>query len=107
MNTGIRLRCSARDLEVQFPSYDIPVACWQNLKIINPIVSIFVTIRPRLAKIRICLSEKTALSLVYQLAMVSRRRWSHLRDFCLLACVVAGVTFFDEVDEIEMSRETV
>ena len=55
----------------------------------------------RTAKTRYCLSEKTALSLVHQLAMSAEKRWRRLRGFHHLAEVIADVRFIDGVEEKE------
>ena len=96
--------CLARDREALLAFYDFPAAHWQSLRTTNPIESTFATIRLRTAKTRNCLSEKTALSLVHQLAMSAQKRWRRLRGFRQLACVLAGVKFIDGVVEKETGR---
>lgn len=61
--------CLARNREILLAFYDFPAAHWQHLRTTNPIESTFATIRLRTVKTRNCLSAKTALSLVHQLAM--------------------------------------
>ena len=97
--------CLARDRETLLAFYDFPAAHWQHLRTTNPIESTFATIRLRTAKTRNCLSVKTALSLVHQLAMSARKRWRRLRGFRHLANVVADVKFIDGINEREMGRE--
>ena len=96
--------CLARDREELLAFYDFPAAHWQNLRTTNPIESTFATIRLRTAKTRNCLSEKTALSLVHQLAMSAEKRWRRLRGFRHLADVIADVRFIDGVDENGIGR---
>ena len=93
--------CLARDREELLAFYDFPAAHWQSLRTTNPIESTFATIRLRTAKTRNCLSEKTALSLVHQLAMIAEKRWRRLRGFRHLADVIADVRFTDGVKEKE------
>ena len=81
--------------------YDFLESYWQNLRMTNPIESTFATIRLRTAKTRNCLSEKTALPLVHQLAMSAQKRWRRLRGFRHLADVIADVRFTDGVKEKE------
>ena len=97
--------CLARDREELLAFYDFLAAHWQSLRTTNPIESTFATIRLRTAKTRNCLSEKTALSLVHQLAMSAEKRWRRLRGFRHLAGVVADVKFIDGIDERETGRE--
>ena len=97
--------CLARDREELLAFYDFPAAHWQSLRTTNPIESIFATIRLRTAKTRNCLSEKTALSLVHQLAMSAEKRWRRLRGFRHLADVIADVRFINGVEEKETGRK--
>ncbi len=97
--------CLARDRETLLSFYDFPASHWQHLRTTNPIESTFATIRLRTAKTRNCLSEKTALSLVHQLAMSAQKLWRRLRGFRQPACVVADVKFIDGVDERETGRK--
>ena len=97
--------CLSRDREALLAFYDFPAAHWQSLRTTNPIESTFATIRLRTAKTRNCLSEKTALSLVHQLAMSAQKRWRRLRGFRQLACVLADVKFIDGIDESETGRK--
>ena len=91
--------CLERDREELLAFYDFPAAHWQSLRTTNPIESTFATIRLRTAKTRNCLSEKTALSLVHQLAMSAEKRWRRLRGFRHLADVIADVRFINGVEE--------
>ena len=94
----------AGNREELFAFYDFPAAHWQSLRTTNPTESTFATIRLRTAKTRNCLSEKTALCLVHQLAMSAEKRWRRLRGFRHLAEVIADVRFTDGVEEKETGR---
>jgi transposase-like protein len=85
--------------------YDFPAQHWQHIRTTNPIESTFATIRLRTKKTRNCVSAKSGLSLVHQLAMSAQKRWRRLRGFRQLADVVAGIKFIDGVDEREISRK--
>ena len=71
--------CLARDRQTLLAFYDFPAAHWQYRRTTNPIESTFATIRLRTAKTWNCLSVKTALSLIHQLAMSAQKRWRRLR----------------------------
>ena len=94
------VECQARDREELLAFYDFPAAHWGSLRTTNPIESTFATIRLRTAKMRNCLSEKTALNLVHQLAMSAQKRWWRLRGFRHLA----DVRFTDGVEEKKTGR---
>lgn len=97
--------CLARDREELFAFYDFPAAHWRSIRTTNPIESTFATIRLRTAKTRNCLSEKTALSLIHQLAMSAEKRWGRLGGLRHLADVITDVRFIDGVNEKETGRE--
>ena len=97
--------CLARDRETLLTFYDFPAAHWQHLRTTNPIESTFATIRLRTVKTRNCLSAKTALSLIHQLALSAQKRWRRLRGFEQLADLVAKVKFIDGIDERELRRK--
>ena len=97
--------CLARDRETLLTFYDFPAAHWQHLRTTNPIESTFATIRLRTVKTRNCLSAKTALSLIHQLALSAQKRWRRLRGFEQLADLVAKVKFVNGIDERELRRK--
>lgn len=97
--------CLAKDREELLAFYDFPAAHWQHIRTSNPIESTFATIRLRTVKTRNCVSAKSGLSLVHQLAMSAQKRWRRLRGFRQLADVIAGVKFIDGVDERTVSRK--
>ena len=99
------VECLVKDRGELLAFYDFPAVHWQHLRTTNPIESIFATIRPRTAKTRNCVSAKSGLSLVHQLAMSAQQRWRRLRGFRQLADVVADVKFIDGIDERTISRE--
>jgi hypothetical protein len=59
----------------------------------------------RTRKTRNCVSSKSGLSLMHQLAMSAQQRWRRLRGFQQLADVVAGIKFIDGIDERKISRK--
>jgi len=97
--------CLARDREELFAFYDFPASHWRSIRTTNPIESTFATIRLRTTKTRNCLSEKSALSLVHQLAMSAEKRWGWLSGLRHLADVITDVRFIDGVNEKETGRE--
>ncbi len=97
--------CLVKDREELLAFYDFPATHWQHIRTTNPIESTFATIRLRTRKTRNCVSAKSGLSLVHQLAMSAQKGWRRLRGFEQLADVIAGVKFIDGVDEREISRK--
>ena len=97
--------CLAKDREELLAFYDFPAAHWQHIRTTHPIESTSATIRLRTRKTRNCVSAKTGLSLMHQLAMSAQKRWRRLRGFRQLADIVAGVKFIDGIDERKISRK--
>ena len=97
--------CLVRDRKMLFSFYDFPAAHWQHLRTTNPIESSFATIRLRTVKTRNCVSAKSGLSLVHQLAMSAQKRWRRLRGFGQLPDVVTDVRFIDGIDERKIGRK--
>ena len=93
--------CLTKDREELLVFYDFPGEHWRHLRTTNPIESTFATIRLRTAKTRGCLSPKTALAMVYKLALSAQRGWRRLNKSELLTDVVGGVTFKDGVKVTE------
>jgi len=98
------VECLVKDRAELLAFYDFPAAHWQHIRTTNPIESSFATIRLRTKKTRNCVSAKSGLSLMHQLAMSAQKRWRRLRGFRQLADVVAGINFIDGVDERTISR---
>lgn len=99
------IQCLVKDRTELLAFYDFPAAHWQHIRTTNPIESTFATIRLRTRKTRNCVSAKSGLSLMHQLAMSAQKRWRRLRGFRQLAAVVAGVKFIDGIDERTISRK--
>jgi len=95
--------CLVKDRDELLAFYDFPAAHWQHIRTTNPIESTFATIRLRTKKTRNCVSAKSGLSLMHQLAMSAQKRWRRLHGFRQLADVVAGVKFIDGMDERKIS----
>jgi putative transposase len=102
------VECLTKDREELLTFYDFPGAHWHHLRTTNPIESTFATIRLRTAKTRGCLSRKTALAMVYKLALSAQARWRRLSKSELLTDVVGGVIFKDGVrndDEVVTAED--
>ena len=97
--------CLVKDHDALMAFYDFPAAHFQHIRTTNPIESTFVTIRLRTRKTRNCVSARSGLSLMHQLAMSAQKRWRRLRGFRQLADVVAGVQFVDGIDQRHISRK--
>src|SRR4051794_25102186 len=67
--------CLAKDRDALLAFYDVPAEHWKHLRTTNPIESTFATIRHRTVRAKGCLSNKTALALIFKLAEAAEKRW--------------------------------
>ena len=59
--------CLKRDRDALLAYYDFPAEHWKHLRTSNPIESTFATVRHRTIRSKGCLSNKTALAMVFKL----------------------------------------
>jgi putative transposase len=55
--------------------YDFPAEHWKHLRTTNPIESTFATVRHRTIRSKGCLSNKTALAMVFKLIEAAQKRY--------------------------------
>src|SRR6266511_2922189 len=58
--------------------YDFPAEHWERLRTTNVIESSFATVRHRTMRSKGCLSNKTALAMIFKLAEAAERNWRRL-----------------------------
>src|SRR4051794_34435703 len=58
--------CLAKDRDALLAFYNFPAEHWKHLRTTNPIESTFATVRHRTIRSKGCLSNKTALAMVFQ-----------------------------------------
>ena len=58
--------------------YDFPAEHWKHLRTTNPIESTVATVRHRTVRSKGCLSNKTALAMVFKLAQAAQNSWRRL-----------------------------
>ena len=88
------VECLTKDRDALLAFYDFPAAHWKHLRTTNIIESAFATIRHRTVRSKGCLSNRTALAMIYKLAEAAGRSgsepvkprnetpaWNGLRDF--------------------------
>ena len=72
--------CLEKDREALLAFYDFPAEHWKHLRTSNPIESTFATVRHRTIRSKGCLSNKTALAMVFKLVdaraeKLAQARW--------------------------------
>jgi putative transposase len=63
--------CLSRDRTTLLAFYDFPAEHWKHLRTSNPIESSFATVRHRTVRSKGCLSNKTALAMIFKLAQAA------------------------------------
>src|SRR5262245_32635649 len=90
--------CLKKDRDVLLAFYDFPAEHWKHLRTTNPIESTFATVRHRTIRSRSCLSNKTALAMVFKLVEQAQRHWRRLDGHDLLPKIILGVKFKDGIE---------
>jgi transposase-like protein len=62
-----------KDREALLAFYDFPAEHWKHLRTTNPIESSFATVRHRTVRSRGCVSNKTALAMIFKLTQAARK----------------------------------
>ena len=99
--------CLAKDRDALLAFYDFPAEHWKHLRTTNPIESTFATIRHRTVRAKGCLSNKTALAMVFKLAQAAEKSWRRLDGHHHLPKVIRGVTFTDGVEVVSRQAQAV
>ena len=91
--------CLTKDRDVLLQFYDFPAEHWKHLRTTNPIESTFATVRHRTIRAKGCLSNATAISMVFKLIEAAQRSWRRLDGTNLLQKVIYGVKFKNGIEE--------
>ena len=92
------VNCLAKDRDALLAFYDFPAEHWKHLRTTNPIESTFATVRHRTVRSKGCLSNKTALAMVFKLVEGAQRSWRRLDGHAQLPKLILGVTFSDGLE---------
>jgi putative transposase len=76
------------------------------IPVTNPIESAFATVRHRTARSKGCLSNKTALAMIFKLAQAAETSWRRLKGYSLLPKVILGVKFNDGIEIVKSQSQT-
>ena len=99
------VECLSKDREPLLAFYDFPAEHWKHLRTTNPIESTFATVRHRIVRSRGCLSNKTALAMIYKLAQAAEKSWNRLRGHNQLPKVIVGVKFNDGIEVVRSQAQ--
>jgi transposase-like protein len=92
--------CLGKDRDTLLAFYDFPAEHWKHLRTTNPIENTFATVRHRTIRSKGCLSNKTALAMVFKLVEAAQKSWRRLDGHNQLPKLVLGVTFNHGIEVI-------
>ena len=75
------------------------------IPVTNPIESTFATVRHRTVRSRGCLSNETALAMIFKLAQAAEKSWNRLRGHNQLPKVIIGVKFNDGIEVVKSQAQ--
>ena len=90
--------CLAKDRQALLAFYDFPAEHWKHLRTSNPIESTFATVRHRTIRSKGCLSNKTALAMVFKLVDAAQKSWRRLDGHNQLPKLIQGIRFTDRIE---------
>ena len=94
------VQCLTKDRDALLAFYDFPAEHWKHLRTTNVIESSFATVRHRTVRSKGCLSNKTALAMIFKLAEAAEKSWRRLGGHNQLPKVILGVEFVDGIEVI-------
>lgn len=92
--------CLSKDREALLTFYDFPAEQWKHLRTSNPVESTFATVRHRTVRSKGCLSNKTALAMIFKIAQAAEKSWRRLDGQNQLPKVIRNVRFNDGMEVI-------
>jgi len=98
--------CLRKDRDALLAFYDFPAEHWKHLRTTNPIESTFATVRHRTIRTKGCLSNNTALAMVFKLVDGAQKSWRRLDGHSHLPKIIQGVKFADGLEVIAMPDAT-
>ena len=98
--------CLTKDRDVLLAFYDFPAEHWKHLRTTNPIESTFATVRHRTVRAKGCLSNRTALAMIFKLAEAAQKSWRRLDGRSQLPKLITGVKFTDGIEAQSQDAQT-
>src|SRR5436309_1556552 len=97
--------CLTKDRDALLAFYDFPAEHWKHLRTTNPIESTFATVRHRTIRSKGCLSNKTALAMVFKLVEGAQKSWRRLDGPNQLPKVLGGIKFTDGIEVVRSQAQ--
>ena len=92
------VECLSKDREALLAVYEFPAEHWKHLRTFHPIESTFATVRHRTIRSKGCLSNKTVLAMIFNLAQAAEKTWRRLDGHNQLPKPILGVKFNDGLE---------
>jgi putative transposase len=99
------VECLTKDRDALLAFYDFPAEHWKHLRTTNPIESTFAFVRHRTVRSKGCLSNKTALAMIFKLAEAAENSWRRLDGHNQLPKVILGVKFSDGIEVVRSQAQ--
>ena len=99
------VECLSKDRKTLLTFYDFPAEHWKHLRTSNPIESSFATVRHRTVRSKGCLSNKTALAMIFKLAQAAEKNWRRLNGHNQLPKLIQGVKFLDGIEAVSQQPQ--
>jgi putative transposase len=99
------VECMTKDRDALLAFYDFPAEHWKHLRTTNVIESSFATVRHRTVRSKGCLSNRTALAMIFKLAEAAEKSWRRLDGHSQLPKVVLGVKFADGIEVVRSQAQ--
>ena len=99
------VECLTKDHDALLAFYDFPAEHWKHLRTTNPIESSFATVRHRTVRSKGCLSNKTALAMIFKLAQAAEKSWRRLDGHKQLPKLILGVRFADGIEVVRQEAQ--
>ena len=94
------VECLIKDRNALLVFYDFPAEHWKHLRTTNVVESSFATVRHRTVRSKGCLSNKTALAMIFKLAEAAEKSWRRLDGHSQLPKIILGVRFTDGIEVV-------
>jgi len=100
------VECLIKDRDALLSFYDFPAEHWKHLRTTNVIESSFATVRHRTVRSNGCLSNKTALAMIFKLAEAAEKSWRRLNGHNQLPKIILGIKFTDGIEVVRSQAQT-
>jgi putative transposase len=97
--------CLIKDRDALLAFYHFPAEHWKHLRTTNVIESSFATVRHRTVRSKGCLSNRTALAMIFKLAEAVEKSWRRLDGHNQLPKVILGVRFADGMEVVRSQHQ--